>query len=164
MIDTPRLRLVPLGAEHFDPLAAMYADPEVTRFLEPAPLDRAEAWRRLAIHVGHWSLRGYGNFACIEKASGAFAGRCGPWFPEGWPALEIGYSLARSFWGRGYATEAAVACARYAYDVLRAPTVISLVGPDNLRSQRVAERGGAKLDRELIVRGLPARLFVWPRG
>jgi RimJ/RimL family protein N-acetyltransferase len=163
MLHTPRLGLVPLGAEHFEPLAAMYADPEVIRFLEPAPLDRAEAWRRLAIHVGHWALRGYGNFACIEKTSGEFVGRCGPWFPEGWPALEIGYSFRRASWGRGFASEAASACARYAYDVLKAPAVVSLVHPDNLRSQRVAERGGAKVEREMVLRGLPARVFLWPQ-
>ena len=109
--------------------------------------------------VGHWALRGYGNFACIEKASGAFLGRCGPWFPEGWPALEIGYSFRRESWGRGFASEAASACARYAYEVLKAPAVISLVHPDNLRSQRVAERGGAKVEREMVLRGLPARVF-----
>jgi len=106
MLHTPRLSLVSLGAEHFEPLAAMYADPEVIRFLEPTPLDRAEAWRRLAFHVGHWALRGYGNFACIEKTSGEFVGRCGPWFPEGWPALEIGYSFRRESWARGLGSEA----------------------------------------------------------
>jgi RimJ/RimL family protein N-acetyltransferase len=163
MLETARLRLVPLGAEHFDALAAMYADPEVARFLDGAPLDRDEAWRRLALHVGHWALRGYGGFAAVEKSSGATVGRCGPWFPEGWPALEIGYSFLREFWGRGYATEAAIACARHAYQSLRAPEVISLVSSDNLRSQRVAERGGAKLEREIVLRGRPLRVFLWPR-
>lgn len=163
MLETPRLRLVPLAAEHFDALAAMYADPEVARFLEGVPLDRAEAWRRLALHVGHWALRGYGSFACIEKSSGAVVGRCGPWYPEGWPGLEIGYSLARAFWGRGYATEAAVACARHAYGALHAEKVISLVSADNSRSQRVAERGGAKVEGEISLRGRRVQIFVWPR-
>src|SRR5947208_3219577 len=107
MLDTARLRLIPVGAEHFDALAAMYGDPEVSRFLAGEPLDRAESWRRLALHVGHWTLRGYGSFACIEKTSGTIVGHCGPWYPEGWPALEIGYALLREFWGRGYASEAA---------------------------------------------------------
>src|SRR2546430_6835643 len=72
MLETPRLRLIPIAAEHFDSLAAMYADPEVSRFLHGEPLDRAESWRRLALNLGHWILRGYGNFACIEKTSGTF--------------------------------------------------------------------------------------------
>ena len=163
MLHTPRLSLVPLGAEHFEPLAAMYADPEVIRFLEPAPLDRGEAWRRSPCPSGHWALRGYGNFACIDKTCGAFVGSCGPWFRQGWPALEIGYSFRRESWGRGFASEAVSACARYAYDVLKAPAVISLVHPDNVRSQRVAERGGAKVEREMVMRGLPARVFLWPQ-
>ncbi len=163
MLDTARLRLIPVGAEHFDALAAMYADPEVSRFLAGEPLDRVESWRRLALHVGHWTLRGYGSFACIEKTSGTIVGHCGPWYPEGWPALEIGYALLREFWGRGYASEAASACARHAYEVLRAPEVISLVAPDNLRSQRVAERGGARVERELVIRGRLLRVFLWPK-
>jgi len=73
------------------------------------------------------------------------------------------HSLRREFWGRGFASEAASACARYAYDVSQAPTVISLVHPDNLRSQRVAERGGAKVEREMVLRGLPVRVFLWPQ-
>ena len=162
MVETARLRLVPVGAEHFEALADLYADAEVARFLEGTPLDRAEAWRRLALHVGHWALRGYGTFACIEKSSGAFVGRCGPWYPEGWPALEVGYSLARAYWGRGYATEAAVACVRHAYGTLGAAKVISLVPPDNVRSQRVAERGGARVEGEIDLRGRRARIFVWP--
>ena len=163
MLDTARLRLIPVGAEHFDALAAMYGDPEVSRFLAGEPLDRAESWRRLALHVGHWILRGYGSFACIEKTSGTIVGHCGPWYPEGWPALEIGYALLREFWGRGYASEAASACARYAYEVVRAPEVISLVAPDNVRSQRVAERGGARVERELVIRGRSLRVFLWPK-
>lgn len=163
MLETPRLRLVPIAAAHFEALAAMYADPEVAKFLDGAPLGRDEAWRRLALHAGHWVLRGYGNFACMEKSSGVVVGRCGPWFPEGWPALEIGYSLLREFWGRGYAAEAAIACARHAYQSLRAPEVISLVSPDNVRSQRVVERGGAKFGREVVLRGHRLRIFVWPR-
>jgi len=163
MLETPRLRLIPIAAEHFDSLAAMYADPEVSRFLHGEPLDRAESWRRLALNLGHWILRGYGNFACIEKTSGTFVGLCGPWYPEGWPALEIGYAFLREFRGRGYASDAASACARYAYEVLRAPEVISLVAPDNVRSQRVAERGGARVERELVIRGRLLRVFLWPK-
>src|SRR5256885_6453266 len=97
MLETPRLRLIPIAAEHFDSLAAMYADPEVSRFLHGEPLDRAESWPRLALNLGHWILRGYGNFACIEKTSGTFVGLCGPWYPEGWPALEVGYAFLREF-------------------------------------------------------------------
>ena len=163
MLHTARLGLVPLGAEHFEPLAAMYGDPEVIRFLEPAPLDRGEAWRRLAMHVGHWALGGYGNFACIEKTSGAFVGRCGPWFPEGWPALEIGYSFQREFWGRGFASEAARACGRYAYGVLQAPGVHQPGASGQPPPQRVAERGRATVEREMVVRGLPVRVFLWPQ-
>jgi len=85
MLHTPRLSLVPLGAEHFGPLAAMYAAPEVVRFVEPAPLDRGEAWRQLAMHVGHrlllppgilgtWIRVGSGGRVCavrVRRVEGA---------------------------------------------------------------------------------------------
>jgi len=163
MLHTARLSLVPLGAEHFEPLAAMYGDAEVIRFLEPAPLDRGEAWRRLAMHVGHWALGGYGNFACIEKTSGAFVGRCGPWFPEGWPALEIGYSFQREFWGTrirvgGGESVRALRVRRVAGARRHQPGASGQPPP-----QRVAERGRATVEREMVVRGLPVRVFLWPQ-
>src|SRR6267378_6327463 len=85
MLHTPRLSLVPLGAEHFEPLAAMYAALEVVRFVEPAPLDRGEAWRQLAMHVGHrlllppgilgtWIRVGSGGRVCavrVRRVEGA---------------------------------------------------------------------------------------------
>ena len=69
--------------------------------------DRLETWRHMAFMVGHWQLRGYGPWAVEEKASGELVGRVGFLNPEGWPAFELGWTLARKFWGRGYATEAA---------------------------------------------------------
>jgi len=119
--------------------AEITADPEVMRFMGGV-LDREQTWREIAVFVGHWDLRGYGLWA-VER-EGALIGRVGLWRPDGWPGLEVGWLLARSAWGHGYATEAARASVDHAWRELGAEELISLIAPENVASQRVAERLG----------------------
>ena len=126
----------------------MMADIEVVRFLgdsEPAPRD--VAWRHLAMLAGHWQLKGFGHWAVEVKETGAFIGRVGLWFPEGWPDYEVGWVIARDAWGHGYATEAARPALQHAFGTLGLRHVISLVVPDNLPSTRVAEKLGGRLEK-----------------
>jgi RimJ/RimL family protein N-acetyltransferase len=148
VLETERLRLRVLTEGDLDPFAAMSADPEVMRYLGATgqPVDRRGAWRILAIMVGHWAFRGYGFFAMEDKATSAFVGRTGLWQPEGWPGLEIGWSVARERWGEGLATEAAVAVRDYAFGTMNVPRLISLIRPENTRSIKVAEKIGARFD------------------
>jgi RimJ/RimL family protein N-acetyltransferase len=131
----------------------MCADPDVMRHVGDGPLNREEAWRQLAFFTGHWELRGYGMWAVVERASGAFVGRVGLHYPEGWPAREVGWVLARPFWGRGYALEAGRAALTSAFDELGWPHVSSFIAPENLRSIRLAERLGERFNREVELRG-----------
>lgn len=138
----------------------MYADPEVMRFLEDgAPLDRAAAFRSMAVHLGHWLLRGYGQWVLEERATGAFVGRAGLWQPEGWPGLEVGWALDRGSWGLGYATEAGRAAIDYAFNVLQADEVISLIRPENTASIKVAERLGETYAKTIELLGAEARVY-----
>jgi RimJ/RimL family protein N-acetyltransferase len=132
-----------LRLDDLDAYARMYADPEVVRFLEQgAPLDRAAAFRSMALHLGHWQLRGYGQWALEDRVRGRFVGRAGLWQPEGWPGIEVGWVLSRDAWGRGYATEARRVAIDYAFEVLHADEIISLIRPENTGSIKVAERLG----------------------
>ena len=106
-LETSRLLLRPPAFDDFEPWAALLADPEAARFIGGAQ-GRAAAWRNLALMTGAWALQGFSNFSVIEKASGRWIGRAGPWHPEGWPGPEVGWAFDRSAWGRGYATEAAM--------------------------------------------------------
>jgi RimJ/RimL family protein N-acetyltransferase len=138
-LHTPRLVLRPFVDDDLDRFAAIHADPEVMRWIgDGQPLTRAQAWRTMATIVGHWALRGYGPWAVEEKASGTVVGRVGPWFPDGWPGLELTWTLDPAFWGRGFASEAARAALRWTFAVLDAERVISLIEPTNERSLRVA--------------------------
>ena len=158
VIETERLRLRPLCQSDLDAYAEMCSDPEVMRYIATGrTLTRAEAWRNLAMMIGHYHLRGYGLWATELRASGELIGRVGCWNPEGWPGLEIGWMLRRRFWHQGFATEAARACVAYAFDVLQVPRVISLIHPKNLPSMRVAERLG---ERPIGMTEITGRLAV----
>lgn len=151
-LETERLVLRPFAETDLGGFAAMYADPEVVRHLgDGRPLTRAATCRTMALFVGHWELRGYGQWALVEKATGRLIGRTGLWNPEGWPGLEVGWLLDRACWGRGFATEAAGASLEYAFGQLGAKRVISVIAPANLRSVRVAERIGETFERTIAL-------------
>src|SRR5689334_6004080 len=130
-LHTDRLTLRKWILEDFEPFAA---------------LPRFGAWQSFSGMIGHWQLRGYGMFAVVDRPRGEFVGRVGPFYPEGWPDFEIGWTLRSTFWGRGYATEAAKACVDYAFGELGREHLVSLIGPDNVRSIRVAQRLGERLE------------------
>ena len=148
VIETARLRLTALGERHFENSAAMLADPASTRWVgDGQPLDRTNAWRSLAMLIGHWQLRGYGMWALELKDTGEFIGRAGLMQPDGWPDLELGWMLRPEFRHHGYATEAGNAILEFAWHMLNAQRVISLVRIGNDASDRVAERlGGEHID------------------
>src|SRR6516165_5103560 len=144
-LETDRLTLRMLRASDFDAYAEMCADAEVMRYIgDGQPVARPMAWRGLAAMVGHWSLRGYGQWAAEERSSGVLVGRIGFWHPEGWPGFEIGWALRRAYWGRGYATEGARRALRYAFTDLKQQQVLSLIHPENAASIRVAQRLGER--------------------
>ena len=141
-LTTERLLLRPPVQADFEPWAACMADPEAQRYLggaQPASL----AWRAMATMTGAWPLCGFSMFSVIERESGRWIGRIGPWRPEGWPGAEVGWGLARDAWGRGYATEAAIACMDFAFDRLGWDEAIHTIDPDNAASIRLAERLGS---------------------
>jgi RimJ/RimL family protein N-acetyltransferase len=134
----------------------MSADPEVMRYLGGA-VDREESWRRMATHAGHWVLRGYGMWVVERDGDGAGSGR--PVEPRGSSGLEIGWHLARHAWGDGYASEAARTAMDWAWTVLEAPRLISLIHPDNASSIRLAERLGERLLRHDTLDDEPVAIF-----
>jgi RimJ/RimL family protein N-acetyltransferase len=163
-LETERLLLRPFRDDDIDAYAAMCADPEVMRYIgRRTVLSREDAWRQMAMFVGHWQLRGFGMWAVEERATGSFVGRVGLHFPEGWPERELAWTLARPYWGRGFALEAARAALAHAFGPLGWHRVISLIDPDNSRSIRLAERLGERLDGEIVLRGYRLLLYALDR-
>jgi RimJ/RimL family protein N-acetyltransferase len=143
VIDTARLILRPTAAEDLDGWTELMADPEASRFIG-GPVPRGAAWRGLMTMAGSWALNGFAMFSMIEKESGRWVGRTGPWQPEGWPGTEVGWGLLRSAWGHGYAMEAAVASIDWAFEELGWTDVIHCIDPANTPSQKLAQRLGSR--------------------
>jgi ribosomal-protein-alanine N-acetyltransferase len=161
-LETARLRLTALTERHFDDYAAMLADAGSTRWIgDGQPLDRMNAWRSMAMLLGHWTLRGCGMWAMELKDTGEFIGRAGLMHPEGWPDLELGWMLKPEYRHHGYATEAGEAALAYAWHTMHAQRVISLVRIGNEASDHVAERlGGEHIDNVDFL-GASTHLFAY---
>lgn len=142
-IETERLLLRPPRAEDFDGWAANMADPASARFIG-GQQPRAVAWRGFLTMVGAWPIQGYGMFSVIEKETGRWIGRLGPWQPEGWPGPEVGWGLVRAAWGKGYALEGAAAAMDWVFERLGWTDVIHSIDPDNTASQALALRLGSR--------------------
>lgn len=150
-LETERLILRPMAPEDLDAHFAMMSDPRVAQFLTPdgKPMPAAAHWRAFATMLGHWTIRGYGFFSAFEKSSGDWVGRIGPWEPGGWPSLEAGWGVDPRFWGKGYAGEAAIATIRWVFaQYPDLPRIISLIVPENAKSQAVAAKIGETRTKE----------------
>jgi RimJ/RimL family protein N-acetyltransferase len=139
---TPRLILRPPSQDDFPAFADMMADGDHVRFIG-GHQGRAIAWRTWATLAGSWSLLGFGMFSVIERESGQWLGRVGPWVPEGWPGNEVGWGLSRAATGKGYGVEAATAAIDWTFDTLGWSDVIHIIAPDNLPSAALAARLGS---------------------
>ncbi|MEU9837896.1 GNAT family N-acetyltransferase [Actinomadura sp. NPDC048032] len=160
VLETERLVMRPLTGDDFADYAAMLADPQVAgRLAESVGTSPADAWRSLALFIGHREMRGYSHWALVEKATGRFVGRAGPWQPHGFPGLGVGWCLAREHWGKGYATEAARASVDYCFRELEAEEVVSVILPGNSPSIAVAERIGHHYLRDIQYRGQTVHVY-----
>ena len=143
VIETERLILrVPKFPEDFEGWCAFMADEEAAQYIGKAQKP-AQVWRGLATMIGSWHMVGHGMFSLIEKSSGRWIGRAGPWQPHDWPGSEIGWGVIRDVWGKGFALEASMAAMDFAVDVLGWPDIIHTINPANLASQKLATRLGS---------------------
>ncbi len=152
ILETPRVLLRRQVVEDLDALWALYCDPEVTKYIPDAPKTRDEAREEL-----EWFLNGHprhpelGLWANVLKENGQFIGRSGllPWTIEGRGEVEVAYTIARDYWGRGLGTEIALAIRDYGFGKLGLTRLICLIEPDNLASQTVAQKLGMRLEKKL---------------
>lgn len=148
-------------------MIAINRDPEVQRYLN-RPVSEAALHAFHGQLVEHWERHGFGLYA-VESweagEAGAFIGFAGVAYPTFLPALaqrpEIGWRLARRAWGRGLATEAALAVRAHAFDTLALPELISIIHPDNARSIRVAAKLGMTRERHVWHATLRRFVDVW---
>ena len=185
ILETDRLVLRHLTMGDLDALATLYGDPDVRRFFPEGTLTREETEEELQWIIDvYYGRYGFGLWATIHKATGAFIGRCGllPWkiiaAREGVPALahadehptsalasaadievEVAYMLAKEHWHQGLGTEVARAIVEYGLGHLRLPRLICLFDPDNVASRKVAENAGLTYESEVEIDGDSGPLF-----
>ena len=141
-LETRRLKLRQWSESDFINLARFYADEDNARYVG-GKKDPDQAWRHMALQIGHWNLKGFGYWAVDHRDTNEFIGCAGLWQSPGWPELELGYWLVTEHQGKGYALEACVACIGYAREVLHAKSLVSYIDPRNAPSIRLAKRLGA---------------------
>jgi RimJ/RimL family protein N-acetyltransferase len=147
-LETPRLWLRPYRLDDFEAYAAMWADPEVVRFIGGAPYSREQAWTRFLRQIGIWYHLGFGFFALEDKATGAFGGEVGfhdlrrNLTPSVEGTMEVGWVLNAPLRGQGLAEEAMRAAIAWAGEHGTGERLTCIIHPDNSPSLRLA----AKLD------------------
>ena len=118
------------------------ADEENSRYIG-GPQPRALAWRGFLCMAGAWAIQGFAMFSVIDRSSGQWLGRLGPWHPEAWPGAEVGWALRRDAWGKGYAQEGCTAAIDWTFEHLGWTEMIHSIHPDNRASQALAQRLGS---------------------
>jgi [ribosomal protein S5]-alanine N-acetyltransferase len=160
VIETPRLILRHLTLEDTEALAAIYADPIVMEFFHNTR-SRQETRQKIENTIQSYQQYGLGTWATIYKLNNQLIGRCGliPHIIDR-PELEIAYLLAKDYWGRGLATEAAGAIRDYGFEKIGCNRLISLINPGNIASQKVALKTGLTYEKDIQMEGEQLRIYA----
>ncbi|MDQ6647420.1 MAG: GNAT family N-acetyltransferase [Pseudomonadota bacterium] len=165
VLETPRLRLRAHRVEDFQPLADMWADPQVYRHLSARASTREESWLRLLRYAGLWNFLGYGCWAVEERSTGRCIGDLGyADFKRGIPALEgvpeMCWVLAAQAHGKGYASEALTAAMAWGQTHFGDHHCACIISPDNAGSIKVATKAGFRPAGQTIYRDEPILWFI----
>lgn len=165
VLQSARLRLRGHKREDFDKMAAMWADPQVTRFIGGQPSTTQQSWARLLNYTGHWAQMGFGYWLVEEIGTGDFVGEVG--FADfkrlieppitGTP--EAGWVLAPKHHGKGYATEALQTILKWGDSQFHPSKTVCIIAPENAPSIRVAEKCGYKELCKATYLGNPTLMF-----
>jgi len=160
VISTSRLRLREYLPSDVDERAAMFADKQTMRYY-PRVKSRDETVDWIKWNLGSYRQHGFGLWAVDLKSTGEFLGECGLVVQEidGTREIELGYSIKRSHWGQGFAPEAAIAVRDQAFEVLGLRRLVSIIHPDNTRSQAVARKVGMRHETDAQLFGLPQQIY-----
>lgn len=146
-IETERLILREMTQSDYEALCMILCDKEVMHdsYENAFNLDEAQRW--LDRHLKRYNEYGFGLWAVVLKDTNEMIGQCGLTYQNwnGKEILEIGYLFQKAYWHKGYATEAAIACKEYAFNVLNVDNVYSIIRDTNIASQKVAIRNGMSI-------------------
>jgi len=129
-------------------LSIIRSDPDVMRFIGTGePQLRPRVKEILGDMLAGWKQRGFGRWAVILKEGNKLIGWCGLTFLEETPEVQIGYGIEKSYWGRGFSTEAALASLRYGFEVMKIDRIVGVAMAENVASRRVMEKIGMRYEK-----------------
>jgi RimJ/RimL family protein N-acetyltransferase len=144
-IETARLTLRPFTPNDLNDLYEIRSDPEVMRYIGSGKPESIEQVRTVLSKIlAHWEQHGFGRWAAIDKESEKLFGWCGLSYLENTEDVEIGYGIAKSYWGKGLTSEAAAAAIKWGFEDLGLDHIVAVAWPDNIVSRRVMDRLGMK--------------------
>jgi len=143
LIETARLRLRIMTGDDADSLYSIWSDPEVMKFI-PIVLFRTQKEVKdfIPMALQRWEDRGFGIFAVTDKENGQMMGYCGLQYLDESPEVEIYYGFSKDYWGQGFATEAARAVLRFAFEEKKIEYIAGITHLENAASQKVLEKIG----------------------
>lgn len=147
-LETERLRLSGFTPDDIDDLLQIYGDPLVMRYISRGVRTREETAAALADQIQHWRRHGVGMWAVREKTGRGLIGRCGLHMLDRTEEVEVGYTLTRSAWGKGYATEAARQSLRFGFEDVGLERIVAVAQPANTASRRVMEKIGMHFEKD----------------
>ena len=165
LLTTERLFLRHFHVLDSEPIYKVFGDAEVMRFSDGVKTQEwVHTWLCTCLER-YYQTWGFGPYAVVEKRSQDVIGYCGLFFfpdIDGQAEVEIGYRLAQSTWGQGYATEAAKAVRDDAFTTLGIKRLIALIDPSNVASIRVAEKIGMHYEKDVRFEGYthPDHVYV----
>ena len=162
VLETQRLYLRPITASDLGPLALLWSNPDVMRYLPSGKPRTVQATRdELEYMLHHWQEHKFGTWVIEQKDSRKWIGYCELQYLHAEPCgvsaeiaaqvkeVELGYGLAKPYWGKGIAFEAAQAAARYGFETLKLPQIVAAIHRDNIASRKILERIGLREDPSL---------------
>ncbi|HEX4304314.1 MAG TPA: GNAT family N-acetyltransferase [Rhizomicrobium sp.] len=161
VLETERLILRGHRREDFPDYLAMWADPDVTRFIGGKPFTEEESWARFMRAIGHWALLGFGFWSVHEKDGGARVGEAGfldvrrDIVPSMHDVPEMGWAFAKSAQGKGYATEAVRAAITWGESHFGKTRFACIIAPENAPSLNVAAKMGFREAARTTYKGEP---------
>ncbi|WP_437964561.1 GNAT family N-acetyltransferase [Sorangium sp. So ce260] len=164
LLSTERLSLRPHRPSDVPFMMEMSADPEVIRYTGDPPFASEDEARAVIARLAH-QLEAFrmGRFMVSDRKTGEKLGWCGLKWHEDDEVADLGYRFLRRHWGKGYATEAAAVCIRYAFEDLGLPRLVAHAMLENVASVRVLEKLGFRRTGPTVFKGFAAEGFVLPR-
>ncbi|MCP4421853.1 MAG: GNAT family N-acetyltransferase [Chloroflexi bacterium] len=161
---TENLRLRPFTPTDATSMHQIMSGKDVLRYFPGAQAPSLEQVQRMiSLFLTHWQEKGYGLWAVEHRSMGALLGRCGLQYLAETDEVEVDFILDRHYWGRGFATEAGMASLQYGFNELGLTTIVGIVHPENIASQRVLQKLGMQFAEKTEYFGMACYRYVGQR-